>query len=54
MVPNSFEDFPRVIAEVYNKLLTGNVIHPAPEPPVPSVPANFGIAVKVSLVFLSD
>lgn len=47
-VPNSFEDFPRVISEVYNKLLATNVIHPAPEPSVPFVPANFGTAVKVT------
>jgi hypothetical protein len=37
IVPSSFDDFPRKISEVYQKLLAAGTIVPAPEPPEPKV-----------------
>jgi ATP citrate (pro-S)-lyase len=49
-VPKSFEGFGDVIKRVYNQLVKEGKIVEFEEPPVPSIPMDFGWAVRLGLV----
>lgn len=46
IVPKSFNDFGKKIAEIYQKLLKQNIIKPVEEPQIKPVPENFSLALK--------
>ncbi|KAK8134408.1 ATP citrate lyase subunit 1 [Apiospora sp. TS-2023a] len=49
-VPNTFEDLPQTLKDVYDKLVSEKVIVPQPEPAVPKVPLDYSWAQELGLV----
>jgi ATP citrate (pro-S)-lyase len=49
-VPNTFEDLPQLLAEVYQKLVKDGTIVPAAEPVVPKIPIDYSWAQELGLV----
>lgn len=46
IVPNSFEDYGKVISETFNQLVKSKKITPAPEFEVPKIPQDYASALK--------
>ncbi|OAA63065.1 ATP-citrate synthase subunit 1 [Cordyceps fumosorosea ARSEF 2679] len=49
-VPNTFEDMPTVLAELYQKLVKDGTIQPQPEPVVPKIPIDYSWAQELGLI----
>lgn len=49
-VPRSFEDFGKLIREVYTRLVQDGVIVPGPEPEPPKIPMDYMWAQKLGLI----
>lgn len=49
-VPDTFEDLPKVLAEVYQKLVKEGTIVPAAEPVVPKIPLDYSWAQELGLI----
>ncbi|RJE17484.1 ATP-citrate synthase subunit 1 [Aspergillus sclerotialis] len=49
-VPDSFEDMPQVLKEVYEGLVKNGTIKPQPEPVVPKIPIDYSWAQELGLV----
>ncbi|KAI9158586.1 ATP-citrate synthase subunit 1 [Paramyrothecium foliicola] len=49
-VPNTFEDMPNVLREVYQKLVQDGTIKPAAEPVVPKIPIDYSWAQELGLI----
>ncbi|KAJ4307205.1 ATP citrate lyase subunit 1 [Collariella sp. IMI 366227] len=49
-VPNTFEDMPAVLKEVYDKLVNNGTINPQPEPVVPKIPIDYSWAQELGLI----
>ncbi|KAG5945432.1 hypothetical protein E4U59_005783 [Claviceps monticola] len=49
-VPNTFEDMPSVLKEVYDKLVKEGTIVPQPEPVVPKIPIDYSWAQELGLI----
>ncbi|KAH7320093.1 citrate synthase-like protein [Stachybotrys elegans] len=49
-VPNTFEDMPQVLAELYQKLIKDGTIVPRPEPVVPKIPLDYSWAQELGLI----
>lgn len=49
-VPSSFEDFGKLVREVYSKLVQEGTIVPGPEPEPPKIPMDYMWAQKLGLV----
>ena len=49
-VPNTFEDLPDVLAEVYQKLVKEGTIKPQPEPAIPKIPMDYSWAQELGLI----
>ncbi|TGJ87266.1 hypothetical protein E0Z10_g1434 [Xylaria hypoxylon] len=49
-VPDTFEDMPHVLKDVYDKLVSEKTIVPAPEPVVPKIPMDYSWAQELGLI----
>ncbi|EGS23106.1 putative ATP citrate protein [Thermochaetoides thermophila DSM 1495] len=49
-VPDTFEDLPKVLKELYEKLVKEGTIKPRPEPPVPKIPMDYSWAQELGLI----
>ncbi|ANB14522.1 succinate--CoA ligase (GDP-forming) subunit alpha [Sugiyamaella lignohabitans] len=49
-VPDTFEDFPETLAQVYETLVKKGVIVPQPEPEVPKIPIDYSWAQELGLI----
>ncbi|KAI0187246.1 ATP-citrate synthase subunit 1 [Xylaria flabelliformis] len=49
-VPDTFEDMPTVLKNVYDKLVSEKTIVPAPEPVVPKIPMDYSWAQELGLI----
>jgi len=49
-VPNTFEDMPAVLKEVYDALVKKGTIVPQPEPVVPKIPIDYSWAQELGLI----
>jgi len=49
-VPNTFEDLPQVLKELYDKLVKNGNIKPQPEPVVPKIPIDYSWAQELGLI----
>ncbi|OAG42934.1 ATP-citrate synthase subunit 1 [Fonsecaea monophora] len=49
-VPDTFEDMPNVLSELYQKLVKQGTIKPAPEPAVPKIPMDYAWAQELGLI----
>ncbi|TRX92753.1 hypothetical protein FHL15_006427 [Xylaria flabelliformis] len=49
-VPDTFEDMPKVLKNVYDKLVSEKTIVPAPEPVVPKIPMDYSWAQELGLI----
>ncbi len=49
-VPNTFDDYDKLIGEVYNDLVKQGVITPAPEPEMPKMPVDYKVALKEEMI----
>ncbi|KAK6381428.1 ATP-citrate synthase subunit 1 [Exophiala oligosperma] len=49
-VPDTFEEMPQVLAEVYQKLVKQGTIKPAPEPVPPKIPIDYAWAQELGLI----
>ncbi|KZZ98493.1 ATP-citrate synthase subunit 1 [Moelleriella libera RCEF 2490] len=49
-VPDTFEDMPKVLKEVYEKLVKDGTINPQPEPIVPKIPIDYSWAQELGLI----
>ncbi|KAH7272242.1 ATP citrate lyase subunit 1 [Fusarium solani] len=49
-VPNTFEDLPSVLKEVYDGLVSKGTIVPQPEPVVPKIPIDYSWAQELGLI----
>ncbi|KYK55304.1 ATP-citrate synthase subunit 1 [Drechmeria coniospora] len=49
-VPNTFEDMPAVLKDVYDKLVKSGNIKPQPEPVVPKIPIDYSWAQELGLI----
>lgn len=49
-VPNTFEDMPAVVKEVYEKLVKAGTIVPRSEPVVPKIPIDYSWAQELGLI----
>jgi ATP citrate (pro-S)-lyase len=49
-VPDTFEDMPRVLKVLYEKLVKERVIVPQPEPVVPKIPIDYSWAQELGLI----
>ncbi|KAI0830411.1 citrate synthase [Hypoxylon sp. FL0890] len=49
-VPDTFEDLPKVLASVYQKLVAEKTIVPQPEPVVPKIPIDYSWAQELGLI----
>merc|ERR1711939_898870 len=49
-VPDTFEDMPAVLAQVYQKLVKNGTIVPQPEPIVPKIPLDYSWAQELGLI----
>ncbi|KAL7750271.1 ATP citrate lyase subunit 1 [Sorochytrium milnesiophthora] len=50
IVPDTFEELPRVLNETYGKLVGSGVIVPEPEPEVPKIPIDYSWAQELGLI----
>ncbi|KAK0552824.1 ATP citrate lyase subunit 1 [Tilletia horrida] len=50
VVPDTFEDLPIVLKNVYEKLVSSGAITPAPERPPPNIPVDFKWAQELGMV----
>ncbi|KAJ9083897.1 ATP citrate lyase subunit 1 [Entomophthora muscae] len=50
IVPETFEDMPKALDEVYRKLVADGTIVPKPEPATPKIPIDYSWAVELGLV----
>ncbi|KAI8985209.1 citrate synthase-like protein [Pilobolus umbonatus] len=50
VVPDTFENMPLSLAEVYSKLLKNGVVHPRAEPEIPKIPIDYSWAQELGLV----
>lgn len=49
-VPQTFEDFPQTLREVYERLVTAGTIVPQPEPIPPKIPIDYSWAQELGLI----
>ncbi|EEY19213.1 ATP-citrate synthase subunit 1 [Verticillium alfalfae VaMs.102] len=49
-VPDTFEDMPNVLKQVYDKLVADGTIKPQPEPVVPKIPIDYSWAQELGLI----
>jgi ATP citrate (pro-S)-lyase len=49
-VPNTFEEIPELLAQVYQKMVKAGEIKPAPEPAVPKIPIDYSWAQELGLI----
>lgn len=49
-VPDSFDDYDKLINEVYTRLVKEGVIIPAPEPEIPKMPIDYNTALKEKMI----
>ncbi|MGI6318796.1 MAG: ATP citrate synthase [Firmicutes bacterium] len=49
-VPDSFDDYDKLINEVYTGLVKEGVIIPAPEPEIPKIPVDYDTALKSKMI----
>ncbi|KAK3488269.1 citrate synthase-like protein [Neurospora crassa] len=49
-VPDTFEDMPALLKQVYDKLVADGTIVPAPEPVVPKIPIDYSWAQELGLI----
>jgi ATP citrate (pro-S)-lyase len=49
-VPDTFEELPALLAQVYQKLVKQGNIKPAPEPVVPKIPMDYNWAQELGLI----
>ncbi|KFH48744.1 ATP-citrate synthase subunit-like protein [Hapsidospora chrysogenum ATCC 11550] len=49
-VPNTFEDLPQTLTELYQKLVKDGTIKPQPEPAVPKIPMDYSWAQELGLI----
>ncbi|KKA24069.1 ATP citrate synthase [Rasamsonia emersonii CBS 393.64] len=49
-VPDTFEDLPKVLSELYQKLVAEGTIKPAPEPVPPKIPMDYSWAQELGLI----
>ena len=49
-VPDTFEDMPKVLAELYQKLVADGTIQPQSEPAVPKIPIDYSWAQELGLI----
>ena len=49
-VPDTFEEMPAVLAEVYQKLVKQGTVKPSPEPIPPKIPMDYGWAQELGLI----
>lgn len=49
-VPETFEDMPSTLAQVYDKLVKDGTINPKPEPIVPKIPIDYSWAQELGLI----
>jgi ATP citrate (pro-S)-lyase len=49
-VPDTFEDMPALLSEVYQKLVKRGTIKPAPEPVPPKIPMDYNWAQELGLI----
>ncbi|EOD50943.1 Citrate synthase-like protein [Neofusicoccum parvum] len=49
-VPDTFEDLPQTLAEVYKKVVADGIIVPKPEPAVPKIPIDYSWAQELGLI----
>ncbi|ATY66021.1 ATP-citrate synthase subunit 1 [Cordyceps militaris CM01] len=49
-VPNTFEDMPALLGELYQKLVKQGTIQPQPEPVVPKIPIDYSWAQELGLI----
>ncbi|KAL1622711.1 putative atp-citrate synthase subunit 1 [Diplodia seriata] len=49
-VPDTFEDLPKVLAEVYQKQVADGIIVPKSEPAVPKIPIDYSWAQELGLI----
>ncbi|NWN33779.1 ATP citrate synthase, partial [Klebsiella michiganensis] len=49
-VPETFEEMPETLAQVYQKLVKDGTIVPRPEPNVPKIPIDYSWAQELGLI----
>jgi ATP citrate (pro-S)-lyase len=49
-VPETFEELPQILAQVYQKLVKEGTIKPKPEPAVPKIPIDYSWAQELGLI----
>ena len=49
-VPDSFDDYDKLINKVYTNLVKEGVIIPAPEPEIPKIPVDYDVALKSKMI----
>ncbi|KAF1821659.1 ATP-citrate synthase subunit 1 [Dissoconium aciculare CBS 342.82] len=49
-VPNTFEEIPELLSQVYQKMVKAGEIKPAPEPAVPKIPIDYSWAQELGLI----
>ena len=49
-VPNTFEEMPKLLKDVYDKLVKTGTIKPQPEPVVPKIPIDYSWAQELGLI----
>lgn len=49
-VPDTFEDLPKVLGDLYKKLVAEGTIVPVKEPPVPKIPMDYSWAQELGLI----
>lgn len=49
-VPETFEDLPETLAQVYKKMVNAGAIRPASEPAVPKIPIDYSWAQELGLI----
>jgi ATP citrate (pro-S)-lyase len=49
-VPDTFEELPQLLAQVYQKLVKDGTIKPQPEPMVPKIPIDYSWAQELGLI----
>ncbi|KAG9658944.1 citrate synthase, partial [Aureobasidium melanogenum] len=49
-VPDTFEDMPKVLADLYQKLVADGTIQPQSEPAVPKIPIDYSWAQELGLI----
>nr|POE71986.1 putative atp-citrate synthase subunit 1 [Quercus suber] len=49
-VPDTFEEFPQMLSEIYQKAVKAGTIKPQPEPAVPKIPIDYSWAQELGLI----